>query len=72
MLLLPYLISGNKKEDLQIEGKFKDILRTFEAQFAYNLRTPRLRLILLVLIKKKSVEEEAVEEVEEVEKEAEN
>jgi hypothetical protein len=29
-------------------------------------------LILLVLIKKKNVEEEAVEEVEEVEKEAEN
>ena len=53
LLLLPYLISGSKKEDLQIEGKFKDILRTFEAQFAYNLRTPRLRLILLVLIKKK-------------------
>ena len=53
LLLLPYLISGSKKKDLQIEGKFKDILRTFEAQFGYNIRTPRLRLILLVLIKKK-------------------
>jgi hypothetical protein len=53
LLLLLYLISGSKKKDLQIEGKFKDILRTFEAQFVYNLRTPRLRLILLVLIKQK-------------------
>ena len=31
-----------------------DILRMFEARFAYNFRTPRLGLILLVLIKKNS------------------
>ena len=34
LLLLPYLLYCSKKEDLQINGKFKDILRTFEAQFA--------------------------------------
>ena len=50
-LYIYYILA--KEDDLHIEENYKDILRKFEAQFARNLRTPRLRLILLVLIKKK-------------------
>ena len=51
---------------------FKDNLRTIEAQFPKKLRTTEAHFEFTGPYKKKSVEEEAVEEVKKVEKEAEN